>query len=199
MVRLYAFAALFAVAVGLTASWYFSRPEQFSDCSASSASTEIGGPFTLVNHKGETVTEKEVFTQPSLLYFGYTFCPDVCPFDVARNVEAIDFLTAQGIEAQPVFISIDPRRDTVEIMDEYVAYMHEKMVALTGTEEQVAAASKAYRTYYEPRYDGTEDYIIDHSTFTYLVLPEYGFVEFFKNTVTPEEMAARTACFINNS
>ncbi len=199
MPRLYAFAAIFAVAAGLSASWYFSRPAGFSECAASASAGEIGGPFTLVNHKGETVTDKDVLTEPSLVYFGYTFCPDVCPFDMARNVEAIDLLAERGISAQPVFISIDPQRDTVEIMDEYVAYMHEKMIALTGTEEQVAAASKAYRTYYKPHYDGSEDYLVDHSTFTYLVLPEHGFVEFFKNTQTAEDMAERTACFIENS
>lgn len=157
----------------------------------------IGGPFQLVDQNGRSVTEKDVFSKPGLLYFGYTFCPDVCPFDVARNAEAIDVLDAKGFDVNPVFITIDPARDDVEALADYAANMHEKMIALTGTPEQIKAASQAYKTYYSKQDGDDEFYLVDHSTFTYLVLPEYGFVEFFRRDLSPEDMAQRTACFLN--
>lgn len=202
MLRLAAIAAVAVVAIGLASTWYLSRqPEsRFAECSASNvAGGDIGGPFELVNSDGRTVTDADVFTEPSLLYFGYTFCPDVCPFDVSRNAEAVDILTERGYSVAPVFITIDPERDTVDIMADYAENVHEKMIALTGSPEQVAAASKAYKTYYKANKDGTDEYLVDHSTFTYLVMPETGFVEFFRRDTSPEEMADRTACFIDNS
>ena len=139
-----------------------------------------------------------MITKPSLLYFGYTYCPDVCPTDNARNAEAVDILTERGIDAAPVFITIDPARDTPEVMAEFVGYMHPKMIGLTGTDEQIKAVSKAYKTFYRKAGEG-EDYLMDHSTFTYLVLPENGFVESYGRSVTPEQMADSVACFADKS
>ncbi len=157
----------------------------------------IGGPFTLVDENGNTVTDKDVITGPTLIYFGYTFCPDVCPLDNARNAEAVRILEERGIEVKPVFISIDPERDTPEQLREFTDVMHPRMLGLTGTPEQVKAASKAYRTYYKKQEDGDpEYYLMDHSTYTYFMMPGYGFVDFFDRNVTPEEMADRLACFI---
>ncbi len=162
-------------------------------------SAAIGGPFTLVDENGKTVTDKDVFTKPSLVYFGYTFCPDVCPVDNARNAEALDILLGRGYDAQAVFISIDPERDTPQVVKEFTDYLHPKMIGLTGTPQQVKAASQAFRTYYRKRDSGDGDYLVDHSTFTYLVLPDTGFVEFFKRDTSAREMADRTACFIDKS
>lgn len=158
----------------------------------------VGGPFTLVNGAGETVTDKDVIDQPALLYFGYTFCPDVCPLDVARNAEAVEILEERGAMVKPVFISIDPKRDTPEVVSDYAANMHPRMVGLTGNPEQVKAASQAYRTYYQAQDSGDDEYyLVDHTTLTYLVLPETGFVEFFRRDVTPEQMADRVGCFLD--
>lgn len=196
MVRTFAIAAVAAVLAGLGAAYYMSTdPTDRSACSESAVAGDIGGPFELVNQRGETVTDADVITEPSLVYFGYTFCPDVCPFDVSRNADAIDLLLERGISATPVFITIDPERDTVDILADYAGNMHERMIALTGTAEQVAAASKAYKTYYKAQYDGTDEYLVDHSTFTYLVLPEQGFVEFFRRDATAEQIADSVACF----
>jgi protein SCO1/2 len=163
---------------------------------------QIGGPFTLVDENGQTVTDKDVITEPTLIYFGYTFCPDVCPLDAARNAEAVALLEERGVMVKPVFISIDPQRDTPEAVKEYTDYLHERMLGLTGSEEQVRAASKAYRTYYkkqEPE-EGTEDfYLVDHSTFSYLVLPDHGFVEFFRRAISAEDMADKIQCFVEAS
>lgn len=158
---------------------------------------DLGGPFTLVSETGETVTDKDVITGPSLLYFGYTFCPDVCPFDTVRNAEAVDILEERGIEVTPVFISIDPDRDTPEALADFTDNVHPRMIGLTGSPEQVKAASQAYRTYYaKAEGDDPDYYLIDHSTFSYLVFPKQGFVEFFRRDVTPADMADRIECFV---
>ena len=158
----------------------------------------IGGPFTLVDGSGATVTDADVITEPSLVYFGYTFCPDVCPLDTARNALAVDLLAERGLDAQPVFISVDPARDTPEVVAAYAENFHDDMIGLTGDADQVRAASQAYRTYYSAGATPEEDpyYLVDHSTFTYLVLPDAGVVEFFRRSTPAEEVADRTACFI---
>ncbi len=154
----------------------------------------IGGPFELLNGAGELVTDEDVIDGPTLVYFGYTFCPDVCPFDVARNVIAVDILAEQGLEVTPVFISIDPERDTLDVVAQYAEDMHPNMIALTGTPEQVRAASQAYKTYYARSSGEGDFYLMDHSTFTYLMFPETGLATYFGRDVQPEEMARQTAC-----
>lgn len=161
---------------------------------------DIGGPFSLVDPTGATVTDAEVLTKPSLIYFGYTFCPDVCPLDAARNAEAVDILEEQGFDVTPVFITVDPERDTPQVMGEFAANLHPKMVGLTGSPEQVRAASQAYKTFYRKQEGGDPDYyLVDHSTFTYLTLPGVGFVDFFRRDDTADQMAERVACFVSNA
>ena len=201
MTKLYASVAAAAVAAFLGASaWYVlaDRPDDvFADCRQGQvAGGDIGGPFTLVDTTGKTVTDAEVLAKPSLVYFGYTFCPDVCPFDMSRNVEAVDRLDAMGIDVTPVFISIDPERDTPEALGDYALNMHPKLVALTGNADQIKAASQAYKTFYKKRDTGDEFYLMDHSTFTYLMLPGTGFVDFFRRETTSEQMAESVACFV---
>ncbi|MDR0808958.1 MAG: SCO family protein [Gemmobacter sp.] len=157
---------------------------------------DIGGPFTLLDSDGRTVTDKDVLSKPSLVYFGYTFCPDVCPFDNARNAEAADLLKSRGHDVTPVFISIDPARDTPEVMKDYTGYMYPGMIGLTGSEEQVRAAAQAYKAYYKVQPADDEYYLVDHSTFTYLMLPGTGFADFFKREATAAEVADRVACFV---
>ncbi|MDA9352286.1 SCO family protein [Ascidiaceihabitans sp.] len=193
-----------AAAVLVGGSWLATRdanPDQFAQCRATAVAggTAIGGPFELVNAKGETVTDKDVITEPTMVYFGYTFCPDVCPLDVSRNAEATDFLAEGGQSMTPLFISIDPNRDTPEVVGGFAFNMHEKMIGLTGSPEQVKAASQAYRTYYKAHPADDEYYLVDHSTFSYLVLPEHGFVEFFRREIGAEDMAKTVGCFIDNA
>lgn len=205
MTRTYANIAVLLIASLLGGMAYFvyrDRPnDQFAQCRQSQIATgtsSIGGAFTLINQLGETVTDQDVITKPSLVYFGYTFCPDVCPTDNARNAEAVDLLKIRGQRVTPVFISIDPSRDTPEVMAEFAGYSHEDMIGLTGTAEQVKAASVAYKTYYK-RASDEEHYLMDHTTFTYLVLPEHGFVDFFRRDISPEKMANTVSCFVENS
>lgn len=192
------------LALGLGAGWIATQANKaskdpFAQCRQGvvSGSGSLGGAFTLVNGDGQTVTDRDVFTKPSLLYFGYTYCPDVCPLDSARNAQATDLLEERGYDVQPVFISVDAGRDTPETVKEFSILMHPKMIGLTGTKKQIDVASKAYRTYYNVQDTGDEYYLVDHSTQTYLVFPEAGYVDFFGRNVSPEEMADRVACFID--
>jgi protein SCO1 len=164
-------------------------------CRGGVAAGTIGGPFTLVDTTGATVTDRDVFTKPSLVYFGYTYCPDVCPFDNARNALAIDILQEMGIEATPVFVTVDPARDTREVMAEYTANVHPAMIGLTGTDEQIKEAAAAYKVLYQRRELDGDDYLMDHTVFTYLMMPESGFADFYQRSATPEEIANSVACF----
>lgn len=157
----------------------------------------IGGPFELMDHTGQMVTDANVLDMPSLVYFGYTFCPDVCPVDVARNAVAVDILAEQGVEVRPIFITIDPTRDTPEYLSDFVQNNHPNMVGLTGTPEQIAKAARAYKAYYRKQDATDEFYLMDHSTFTYLMLPDQGFVDFIRNDVSPTAMAETVACYVN--
>ena len=203
MSKLYAGLAAAAV-VGMVGGLFAYGPlagsgDRFAECRAGAVGGDIGGPFTLVDTAGKTVTDKDVLGTPSLVYFGYTFCPDVCPLDMARNAEAVDILEERGFDVTPVFISIDPARDTPDVLADFAANLHPKMIGLTGSEEQVKAASQAYKTYYRKQdSEDPEFYLMDHSTFTYLVLPGTGFVDFFRRDDTAEQMADRTACFLSH-
>ncbi|WP_456388515.1 SCO family protein [Profundibacter sp.] len=203
--RMVSIVAVAVVTALLGILWYQTAnkdaDDQFAQCRATSIASgagTIGGPFTLVDETGKTVTDKDVITGPTLVYFGYTFCPDVCPLDNARNAEAVELLEKMGKIVKPVFISIDPERDTPQAMAEFTDYLHPRMLGLTGTPEQSKAASKAYHTYFKKEEDGDpEYYLVDHSTQTYLMFPEHGFVDFFRRDETAEDMAKRVACFVD--
>ncbi|WP_113911689.1 SCO family protein [Roseovarius dicentrarchi] len=195
-------AAVVALGAGIYMMTMGRSGGDFAECrtSAVAGGGDIGGDFTLVDETGKTVTSAEVLDMPSLIYFGYTFCPDVCPLDVARNAEAVEILEERGLMVKPVFISIDPARDTPEAVADYTDAMHPRMLGLTGSPEQVREASQAYRTYYQAQepVPGEEDYyLVDHSTFTYLTMPGHGFVEFFRRDISGEQMADQVQCFLN--
>lgn len=206
MLKIYAGLAVVAVAglLGGTAfvAWQQRANDPFADCRSSAVAGgggDIGGPFTLVDEDGKTVTDKDVLAKPALVYFGYSFCPDVCPLDGARNAEAVDLLKAKGLNVTPVFISIDPERDTPEVLKDFTANLHPDMIGLTGTLEQVQAASRAYKTYFKKQDSGDQYYMMDHSTYTYLMLPGSGFADFFTRDDTAAQIADRAACFIEKS
>ncbi|MEM9009866.1 MAG: SCO family protein [Pseudomonadota bacterium] len=209
MSRIAATVATAVVAVGLgAAGWYAFGSGQGSDryaaCRASSmagGAAEIGGPFSMIDDTGARVSEADVITGPTLFYFGYTFCPDVCPLDVSRNAEAIDLLAEQGKTVTPVFVSIDPGRDTPQMLSEFTDFMHPRMVGLTGTQDEVDRIVDAYRVYAE-RARGTGDddyYLMNHSTLSYLMAPGEGMLEFYRQDVSAEQMAESIGCFVEHS
>src|SRR6056300_740619 len=175
--------------------------QRFEACiEGSVAGGSIGGPFELMHHRGQMVTDAQVLDQPALVYFGYTFCPDVCPMDVARNVVAVEILADAGLTVKPVFITIDPARDTVEYLADFVANNHPEMVGLTGTAEQIAKAARAYKVYYRKQPSQDEEYyLMDHSSFSYLMVPGFGFVDFLRSDLPPEVVADRVACVLKAS
>lgn len=181
---------------------YINKPSDsdiFAQCRAGVVGGgAIGGPFNLIDENGKAVTDKDIITGPTLVYFGYTFCPDVCPLDAARNAEAVDILEKQGKMVTPVFISFDPERDTPEVLRDFTDMLHPRMLGLTGTPDQIKAASAAYKTYFKRQEDGdSEYYLIDHSTFTYLMMPNHGFVDYFDRSSSATDLAARVGCFVD--
>lgn len=155
----------------------------------------IGGSFELVDHNGVEVTEKDVINGLTLIYFGYTYCPDICPLDTQRNLTTVDILDEQGVDITPIFITIDPERDNISALNDYVQASHERLIGLTGSLEQIQTASKAYKTFFRKNGDG-EDYLLDHSTFSYL-MDKSGFLQFFRRDLEPEEVAKTILCFAN--
>ena len=202
MPRFFTIIAALVVVSGLATALFLAlRPapsDPFAECRSTAVaggSAAIGGPFDLIDHTGMRVTDQDVIDGPTLMYFGYTFCPDVCPLDTYRNAETVAVLKDRGIDVKPVLVTIDPERDTPESMAAFVEYLHEDMVGLTGSAEAIAAAIKAYRVYAVKNGEG-ENYLMDHSTWTYLMAPEHGFLEFFGRDITPEDMADQVACFV---
>ncbi|MBM7067225.1 SCO family protein [Actibacterium sp. 188UL27-1] len=202
MDRLYVSVAAVSVAavVGGTAAFVFlgGEPDKYADCISAKVGgdAQIGGPFELISETGETVTDAQVIDKPTLVYFGYTFCPDVCPLDTVRNAEAVDLLKEKDLTVKPVFISVDHGRDTAETMDDFTANLHPDMLGLTGDEDQVRKAAQAYRAYYDIRDPDDEYYLVDHSTISYLMTPEEGFVAAFERAISGEQMAEQIACYL---
>lgn len=158
----------------------------------------FGTDFTLTRQDGQRVTAEQVFTRPSLLYFGYTFCPDVCPLDSARNAEAAAILAERGKDVQTVFVTVDPRRDTPEVLADFTGLFGGDMIGLTGTDEEIAAVNQGWRNYYKANdAEDQEYYLVDHMTNTYLVLPGNRTVDFFSRDTAPEAMADRVACVMD--
>jgi protein SCO1 len=131
---------------------------------------QVGGPFTLTDHTGKTRTNADFRGKFMLVYFGYTYCPDICPTDLAQISQAIDKLGAAGDDVQPLFISVDPERDTPSVLAQYVAMFHPRLIGLTGTPEELRAVADSYKVYYAKYLppDGSV-YLIDHTGFTYLM------------------------------
>jgi len=152
---------------------------------------EIGGPFQLADQTGATFTDRDLAGDYALIYFGYTYCPDVCPTELGQIAAAIDELGADGARVRPVMITIDPERDTPEVLAEYVPLFHERLVGLTGTEAEIRSVAQAYRVLFRKFEDPSyTNYLMDHSSFVYLLAPDGGVVGMFRYGTAPEEMAA---------
>ncbi len=155
------------------------------------AGLEIGGPFQLTDHRGRAVSEADFLGSYLLVYFGYGFCTDVCPTDLLNIGVAVDELGAAAERVIPIFITVDPDRDTVAFLKDYVAQFHPRMVGLTGDPERIAEVAKAYRVYYA-KVDGADGggYEMDHTPYVYLMAPDGRFVKMFRSNTAPNEIAA---------
>ena len=154
----------------------------------------IGGAFTLTDQTGTPRSEADLNGHYSLIYFGYTYCPDICPTSLSLMSQALDLLAetepAKEAAVRPIFITVDPERDTVEAMAGYAEHFHPRLMALTGTPEQTAAAAKAYRVFFQKVEEpGATDYLMDHSSILYLMGPDGSYLTHFTHGSTVEEIA----------
>ncbi|RLN07380.1 hypothetical protein C2845_PM11G14920 [Panicum miliaceum] len=148
----------------------------------------IGGPFKLLNHDGKPVTEKDFLGKWTLLYFGFTHCPDVCPDELQKMAAAIDKIKKAKLDIVPVFITVDPERDTVEQVRDYVKEFHPDLVGLTGTTDEIRKVARAYRVYYMKTEEGS-DYLVDHSIVMYLMNTRMEFVKFYGKNYDTDSLA----------
>lgn len=159
----------------------------------------VGGPFTMINHKGETVTDKDFRGRPMLLFFGFTFCPDICPTELQVMTAAIAELGEAGKDIQPILVTIDPARDTPAVLANYVSNFGENVIGLTGSDAQVAAMAGAYRVFFEkqPNAKDPENYMMDHSSIIYLMGPDGKFLKHFSYTTDAKALASGLKLTLN--
>ena len=156
---------------------------------AQEAAAAINPRYLLQDGKGRAVSNEDFPGRFQLITFGYTYCPDICPTDLQQIGLAIDKLGTAGAAVQPLFISVDPERDTMEVLARYVVLFHPRLIGLTGTPQQIKAAASAYKAYYA-RYKPPEggDYVIDHTGFVYLMDGTGAFRGFFPPGTSADRM-----------
>ncbi|WP_203290989.1 SCO family protein [Maricaulis parjimensis] len=168
-----------------------------------SGEAAIGGPFTLVDQTGATVTDETYRGKAMLIYFGYTYCPDVCPFSLQIMAAALDQMSEEErAQIQPILITVDPERDTPEHLAQYVASpaFPDGLIGLTGTPEQIAAVAREYRIVYQRAETETaSDYLMDHSSIVYLMDSQGEFVDIFTHGTDPQAMAGRLQDFLEEN
>ena len=152
---------------------------------------QIGGAFSLTDHNGKAVTEKDYAGSYLLVFFGFASCPEVCPTELQKIAQVLELLGEEkAAKIQPLFITVDPERDTPEALKAYVAEFHPKLVGLTGTAEQIEAVKKAYRVYASKvQMEGMEGYMMDHSAFTYFMGPDGANIGIYPAKDTAEQIA----------
>jgi cytochrome oxidase Cu insertion factor (SCO1/SenC/PrrC family) len=160
---------------------------------ASPVGASIGGPFTLTDQNGTERHAEDFRGKLMLIYFGYTYCPDVCPTELQTMSEALDRLGAKGDAVQPIFITVDPARDTPEQLKSYAENFHPRLLALTGSAEQIAQVARAYKVFYQPVKQGDGEYLMDHSSIVYLMDRDGHYLAHFGGNLNAEQMAAAIA------
>jgi protein SCO1/2 len=160
----------------------------------------IGGPFSLTDQNGRRVTSADFTGKYLLVFFGYTYCPDLCPTELQVMTEAVERMGARGDVIQPIFISFDPQRDTPETLKAYVENFSPRLVGLTGSEEEIAAVAKAYRVYYRKvENGGASDYLMDHSTIVYLMGPDGKFIKHFSYSTDAKALSDALSAAVSGS
>ena len=158
----------------------------------------IGGPFSLTDQNGQRVEDSRFRGRLMLVYFGYTYCPDVCPTELQTMSQTLDALGPAAAQIQPLFITIDPQRDTPEQLKEYMTSFYPGFLALTGTPAEIDAVARAYRVYYarsrdpaDPKGSKTEGYLMDHSGYVYLMGRDGQYLTHFGPASDPQRMAEK--------
>lgn len=179
----------------LAVEWVWLRSERAGSAAQSSPLVAVqaavaGGPFSLIDHTGKAVSDEDFLGDLVLMVFGYTFCPDVCPTTLQRVVEALDLLGGQGEQVQPLFVTIDPERDSPKVLAAYVSAFHPRMVGLTGSADQVRRITGNYRVYHAKVGSDDSDYLMDHSAYIYLVGADGRLLTYLRHDAAPEAIAA---------
>lgn len=164
------------------------RPSRKNDNAVESA---VGGPFELVDHTGKTVTQDDYADAYKLVFFGFTYCPAICPTELQKVTLILDTLEQETADKiTPIFISVDPERDTVEQVSQYVEQFHPRLVGLTGTQEQIDAVTKSYKVFAtKVENEMMEEYMMDHSAFLYLMDHDNKMVAMYPSTDTADDIA----------
>jgi protein SCO1/2 len=195
--RLLAISTLLVAAVVAGAAGYsMLRPE---GSAVSSGKALVGGSFSLTSHEGKRVTDKDFRGKYMLVTFGYTYCPDVCPAELQIISAAMDLLGKRAEQIQPIFITVDPERDTVAALAQYMPNFHSSYLGFTGTAEEIRTAAQAYRVYYAKAQDqGAEDYLMDHSSIIYLMDKQGTFLKHFSYETDAKLLAEGIAAAIDS-
>lgn len=202
--------SLVGVLLGSGIAWYQIRNEstgmaQIAPAAGAQAGTEsvtqtpVGGPFALTDHNGQAVTEK-TYPGYKLMFFGFTHCPDVCPAGLQKMAVVLETLGERGAEITPLFVTVDPERDTPEVMKDYLALYDERMVGLTGSPEEVKAVTESFRVY-AAKAEGADPahYMMNHSGFTYLLRDDGTMVTVFGADDKPSEIADEIRAILKQS
>ena len=186
-------------ALGLTALLVWAGPKQLLNPPAhSEAEARIGGPFTLIDAHGKQLTDKAFRGKHLLVYFGFTHCPDICPTTLLVMRNALDRLGKNAKNITPIFITLDPERDTPEVIGRYVTNFGDRLVGLTGSPEQIKKAADAYHVYYskveQPK--SASGYLVDHSGFIFLMDENGKYLAHFSHGITEGDLAAKIGQFV---
>lgn len=171
---------------------YLAWPARTPASVAIAEAPSVGGPFTLQDASGRAVTEQTFPGQWTLIFFGFTHCPDVCPTTLSKVATILDTLGAQAKHLQPLFVTLDPERDTPEILADYTQHFDARILGLTGTPEQIESMSDAYRVYAQQVPHG-DSYTLDHSAVMYLMGPDGELVRHFTQQMGAETMSRSIA------
>ncbi len=157
----------------------------------------LGGPIDLIDQNETSFSLEKQKASLSLLYFGYSYCPDICPYDLERNAYVKDIMDEQKLDINLVFITLDPSRDTTERLKDFSEYIHKSMIALTGSNDQIEALKKAYGVFGKSNKVDQEDqsYLVDHSTFSYLVNKDGEVLSYFDRRESPEKISEKIKCY----
>jgi protein SCO1/2 len=178
-----AFAGLLVVGAGVLLA--LAMRETPRGAAGTALASAIGGPFHLIDQNGKPVSDADLKGKWQLVFFGYTHCPDTCPTALNEIALALDRLGMKRDEVEIVFITVDPERDTPDVLKSYVQSFDAPIIALTGSPDAVAQAAKAYRVFYAKHPRGDGDYDMDHSAVIYVMNPEGRFTA----TFTPDSSA----------
>lgn len=169
--------------------WHESRQVPGLGRVVSTGVADVGGPFRLIDHTGKTVTDQDFRGRYMLIYFGYSFCPDVCPTTLGVMAEALQKLGPDGQRVVPVFITIDPERDTPKVLADYMKAFGPQFVGLTGSPEAIKDVEKKFRVYAVKRPLDKGGYGMDHSSVLYLMGPTGKLASFYDEAISPDDLA----------